>query len=366
MTAATAEKINRLRQRMREAGVDLTVLGPTTHLRWLAGLDPHGDERPVLLLVSQTYAGMLMPALNVESVRQHTDLPFHPWKDHEGPDAALRDLIGRCGINPADVSLSLDEGMRADFALRVLDTLPGARRSFTAATVSALRAGKGEDEYRALKASALVNDRAVMAGFDALREGISEAEVAEVIAAAYAEAGAATEFTSVCFAANGAFCHHHTGPTRLTRDSAVLIDAGGRFQGYPSDMTRVGWFGTPTDEFLSVAAVVEGAVSAALAAAKPGVPAKAVDQAARGVITDAGYGPNFLHRTGHGLGIELHEEPYITGASERALAPGNVFSIEPGIYLNGRFGVRLEEIVFLRPEGAEILSELPRTPVIRG
>jgi Xaa-Pro aminopeptidase len=365
MTGANG-KIDRLRARMRAAGIDLTVLGPTSHLRWLAGLDPHGDERPVLLFVSQTYAGMLMPALNAESVRQHTDLPFHLWKDHEGPDAALSALIGQTGVDPGHVRLSLDEEMRADFALRVLDLLPGARRSFTEATVSALRAEKDEAEYRALKASALINDRAVMAGFDALHEGISETEVAEVIAAAYAAEGAETEFISVCFGANGAFCHHHTGPARLARDSAVLIDAGGRFGGYPSDMTRVGWFGRPPADYLSIVGVVDGAVRAALQAAKPGVPAKAVDQAARGVITDAGYGANFLHRTGHGLGTELHEEPYITGASERPLASGNVFSIEPGIYLNGRFGVRLEEIVILRPDGAEILSELSRAPIIRG
>lgn len=366
MTENTADKIARLRHKMRENGIDLTVLGPTTHLRWLTGLDPHGDERPVLLFVSQTYAGMLMPALNAESVRQHTDLPFHLWKDHEGPGAALADLIGKTGIDPARVRLSLDEGMRADFALRVLDALPGAERAFTTGTVSALRADKSEEEFRLLKASAVLNDRAVMAGFDALREGITELEVAEAIAAVYAEAGATTEFTSVCFAANGAFCHHHTGPTRLTRDCAVLIDAGGRLNGYPSDMTRVGWFGTPTDEFLAVTAVVEGAVAAALAAARPGLPARVVDEAARDVITRAGHGPEFPHRTGHGLGIELHEEPYITGTSERPLAAGNVFSIEPGVYLAGRYGVRLEEIVYLRAEGPEVLSDLPRTPVIRG
>ena len=107
-------------------------------------------------------------------------------------------------------------------------------------------------------------------------------------------------------------------------------------------------------------------MTAAIAAAQPGVAAKAVDQAARGVIVAAGYGDKFLHRTGHGLGIEIHEEPYITGASERPLRAGNVFSIEPGIYLNGQFGVRLEEIVYLRDGGAEVLSDLPRTPIIRG
>ena len=144
----------------------------------------------MLLFISQTYVGMLMPVLNAESVRQHTDLPFHTWRDDEGPSAALADLITRCAVDTANLTLSLDEGMRADFALRVLDALPGARRQFTDATISLLRAEKTEAEYRALKTGAVLNDGAVMAGFDALREGISEAEVADIIAAAYAKAGA--------------------------------------------------------------------------------------------------------------------------------------------------------------------------------
>lgn len=365
MTEQTAARIARLRQKMTESAVDLTALGPTGHLRWLTGVDPHGDERPVMLLVSQSYAGFLIPGLNAASVRQHTDLPFHTWSDDEGPARALAELIARTAVNPAKLSLSLDESMRADFALRLLDALPGARRSFSETTVSALRAEKDEGEYRALKAGALLNDRAVAAGFAALREGVRESEVAEVIAAEYEKAGAKAEFISICFGGNGAFCHHHTGATKLARNSAVLIDAGARYLGYPSDMTRVGWFGdSPSAEFLTVTRIVEAAVQAAIIAARPGVPASAVDKAARGVIAAAGYGDRFLHRTGHGLGLEIHEEPYITGASARALGVGNVFSIEPGIYLEGAFGIRLEEIVFLRPEGVEVLSEMPRTPVL--
>lgn len=367
MTEQTSARIARLRQKMTENDVDLTILGPTGHMRWLAGVDPHGDERPVMLFVSQTYAGFVIPGLNAASVRQHTDLPFHTWSDDEGPARALAELIARCGVDTANLSLSLDEGMRADFALRVLDALPGARRSFSETTVSALRCEKDEDEYRALKAGALLNDRAVAAGFAALRDGISETEVAEVIAAEYDKAGARAEFISVCFGSNGAFCHHHTGATKLARNSAVLIDAGARYRGYPSDMTRIGWFGdSPSAAFLQVAGIVDAAVQAAIIAARPGVLASAVDRAARGVITAAGYGDRFLHRTGHGLGLEIHEEPYITGASARALGIGNVFSIEPGIYLEGAFGIRLEEIVFLRPEGVEVLSEMPRTPVLCG
>lgn len=367
MTHPTAERLARLRARMRDNGIALTVLGPTSHLRWLTGLDPHGDERPVMLFVSQSYAGMLMPVLNAESVRQHTDLPFHCWPDAAGPDAALGDLIGHLNVDWHGAIVSIDEMMRADFALLVLDALPPVRRTFTEGTVSALRSEKTEDDYRALRASALLNDRAVMAGFDALREGISEEEVAEVIRAVYLAEGAEPMFTSVCFGGNGAFCHHHTGKTRLKRGMAVLIDAGARFMGFPSDMTRAGWFGGPPEpEFVEVAAIVEDAVRAALAAARPGKPARAVDEAARGAIAAAGYGEKFLHRTGHGLGLEIHEEPYITGASNRPLTAGNVFSIEPGVYLPGRYGIRLEDIVFLSAEGPLILSDLPRDIILRG
>ena len=143
---------------------------------------------------------------------------------------------------------------------------------------------------------------------------------------------------------------------------AVLIDTGCRIGGYPSDMTRCAWFGdAPSTEFLKVAAVVEQAVQAALAAVRPGVPARDIDAAARNVIAAAGYGEQFVHRTGHGLGIDVHEPPYITATSHVALQAGNVFSIEPGIYLPGRFGVRLEEVVVTTPTGAEILSALART-----
>ncbi len=134
----------------------------------------------------------------------------------------------------------------------------------------------------------------------------------------------------------------------LKPNDAILLDIGGRKDGYPSDMTRVGTIGKVDPEFDKVHAVVDAAVKAAVAAAKPGVPASVVDKAARDVITAAGYGEFFLHRTGHGLGIDVHEPPYITGTSERLLEEGNVFSIEPGVYLAGRFGIRLEEIVILR------------------
>ncbi|WP_428645529.1 M24 family metallopeptidase [Roseibium sp.] len=364
MSSLSDQRLAALRERMAATGTDLVAIGPSSHMIYLAGLDPHGDERPVMLLVAPGHAGFLMPALNVDSARQKTDLPFFPWRDDDGPDAALADLLKASDL-PANPSVVIDETMRADFALLLLDALPGASRRFTDDTVGFLRARKDDAEYRLLKASAVLNDKAAQAGFDALKPGITEEEVAAVIRDVYKAAGASPVFTSICFAGNGAFPHHHTGQTQLKAGDAVLIDIGGRLDGYPSDMTRVGYFGAPSEEFEKVYAVVESAVQAALAAAKPGVTAKMIDKAARDVITEAGYGDCFPHRTGHGLGIDIHEPPYMTATSETVLDEGMVFSIEPGIYLPGKFGLRLEEIVILRADGAEILSDMPRDAVIR-
>jgi Xaa-Pro aminopeptidase len=360
------QRLARLRRRMEETGTDLVVLGPTSHLVWLTGLSPHGDERPVLLAVTRDGAGMLMPALNVDSQRKKTDLPFFVWADADGPHAALAGLLQSLGLTGKTPRVVLDEMMRADFALLLLDALPGATRSFTAETVGALRAIKDEDEFGRLKRNAVLNDRVLEEAFAALRPGVTEDDIANVIREAYRGHGAQLEFVSVCFGENGAFPHHTSTQRVLGANEAILIDLGGRSEGYPSDMTRVGTIGTPPAEFGAVWDVVEKAVQAALAAARPGVPARMVDKAARDVITAAGYGANFPHRTGHGLGIDGHETPYITASSEQPLEVGNVFSIEPGVYLPGKFGIRLEEIVILRADGPEIFSDLPRTPLKAG
>lgn len=361
------KRLETLRARMRETGTDLVVVGPSSHMMWLAGLSPHGDERPVMLVVSQSEAAFLMPALNVDSSRQHTNLPFFPWSDTDGPVAALTALLASAGAgdDTARLHIAIDETMRADFTLLVLDHLPGAKRSFLAQTVGYLRSRKDENEFALLKMNALINDGAMAAGFAALKEGISERDVADVIRQYYLAHDARPEFLSVCFGENGAFPHHHTGDTKLKSGDAVLIDIGGRSQGYPSDMTRVGYFGAAPEGFMEVHGVLDAAVRAALAAARPGALASTVDRAARDVITAAGYGDKFLHRTGHGLGIDIHEAPYITATAETMLEEGNVFSIEPGIYLAGQFGIRLEEIVILRNDHAEILSEMSRAAIER-
>lgn len=352
-------RLEKLQGIMQAQQVDLVVLGPGAHLEWVLGMHPHGDERPLLFCVTRSAAAFLMPALEADSARQHTDLPFHTWSDDQGPEAAFNRLLTDLGAGDVQ-SLALDETMRADFAALVQDALPQARRQFASATVGALRMRKDADEYAALKKVALVGDAAMRTAWAAMRPGMTEREVAGIVRDSFKDHGAVPMFSIVGAGANGAFPHHQTGETVLKKGDAVVMDIGGGLGGYPSDMTRMAVLGDPPEGYMAVHRVVEAAVQAAVAAARPGVRAHVVDDAARSVIADAGYGEYFTHRTGHGLGVEIHEPPYITATSQVMLEEGMVFSIEPGIYLPGRFGIRLEDIVILRAEGAEILSELPR------
>ncbi|RMA42272.1 M24 family metallopeptidase [Rhodophyticola porphyridii] len=356
------DRLNRLRQAMKTEGVDLVALGPGAHMAWLLDVRPHGDERPLVACITADHAGFLMPGLEADSARQQTDLPFFPWDDADGPDAALAKLLSEFNLTGAR-SLVLDETMRADHAALIQDALPGATRQFTATTVGALRMRKDADEYAKLKANARSADAAMKAAWAAMRPGMTEAEVAEVARESFLSQGAKPLFTIIGAGPNGAFPHHHTGQTRLAGGQAVVMDIGAGMAGYSSDITRMAILGQAPEGYDRVHDIVDAAVEAALAAARPGVPAKAVDAAARGVIAEAGYGDYFLHRTGHGMGVEVHEPPYLTGASETLLDEGMVFSIEPGIYLPNRFGIRLEEIVILRADGPEILSDLSRAAV---
>jgi Xaa-Pro aminopeptidase len=359
MKVDTRKRLEALRDKMKKAEVDLVALGPGSHMQWVTGFHPHADERPCLLLVGPEKETFLMPGLNAEGSREETDIEFHTWADETGPDAALADALAAIKATEAK-HVALDETMRADFALLLLGALPGAKYSFTDATVGALRMRKDAAEFRKLKMNAGIADRAMQKAFASIRPGMTELELAAAIKDHFSSEGATPQFWIVGAGSNGAFPHHQTGSRKLAEGDAIVIDIGGRKDGFPSDITRMAVVGNPPEGYGQIHGIVEKAVQAALKAAKPGVLAREVDAAARRVIADAGYGEYFVHRTGHGMGIDGHEPPYITATSETVLEEGMVFSIEPGIYIPGRFGIRLEEIVILREDGPEILSALPR------
>ncbi|HWK68741.1 MAG TPA: aminopeptidase P family protein [Rhizobiaceae bacterium] len=359
MKVDTRQRLAALRARMKDTGTGLVAIAPGSHMDWLLGFHPHPDERPCLLLVAAQKETFLMPVLNAEGSRENTDISFFTWADEDGPHAALGAALDEIDARGVE-KVGLDETMRADFALLLLDAIPGARHSFTAETLGGLRMRKDAAEFAKLKMNAAIADRAMQKAFGAIRPGMTEQELAAVVKDHFASEGAVPSFWIVGAAGNGAFPHHQASDRRLEEGDAVVIDIGGRKEGFPSDITRMAVVGRPPEGYGQIHTIVEKAVQAALMAARPGVLAKEVDAAARKVIADAGYGEYFVHRTGHGMGIDGHEPPYITATSETVLEEGMVFSIEPGIYLPGRFGIRLEEIVILREDGPEILSSLPR------
>jgi Xaa-Pro aminopeptidase len=328
-------------------------------MRWLIDFNPYPDERPCMLLIGKEKETFLMPSVNEEGMKEKTSITMHAWSDADGPDQALLNALSFTGSSNAK-HIVIDEAMRSHFALIVIEALSNPTYEFTGSTIGALRMRKDQTEFINLKENALIDDRAMQAGFAAIKEGVTELEIGEAINNHFISEGAKPQFCIVGSGPNGAFPHHHTGDRKVEYGDAVLIDIGGRKGTFPSDMTRMSVLGEPPEGYLEIHAIVERAVQAAMATAKPGVMAKDVDAAARDVITEAGYGEFFVHRLGHGLGIDIHEPPYITATSEVILDEGMVFSIEPGIYLQGRFGVRLEEIVILRADGPEILSELSR------
>lgn len=360
MTEQTTRRLAALRERMTATGTGLIAIGPGSHMDWVLGFHPHPDERPCLLLIGPEKECFLMPVLNAEGSRERTDIAFHTWADDMGPEAALQEALAAIDATAPGL-VALDETMRADFALLLIDALPaGTRRTFTPETLGGLRMRKDASEFQKLKMNAAIADRAMQAAFSALKPGITELELADAIKAHFSSEGASPQFWIVGAGGNGAFPHHATGDRVIQEGDAIVIDIGGRKQGFPSDITRMAAVGIPPEGYGEIHTIVEKAVQAALKAAKPGVKAKDIDAAARRVIADAGYGEYFVHRTGHGMGIDGHEPPYVTATSETVLEEGMVFSIEPGIYIPGRFGIRLEDIVILREDGPEILSALPR------
>jgi Xaa-Pro aminopeptidase len=349
-----------LRRQMSERGVDLLAVTPGAAMFYLLGFYPRPDERPCYLFLTEDHEGMVVPELNATETAAHVQVPLAVYKDEEGPVAAIKSTAHTMGFSSARTIL-VDETMRAAFALLLEEQISTARLGIATELIGTMRMRKDAEEVAALRSNAAMADRAMEAAFGALAVGVAEQDVARVVESAFREAGAdRMGFAIVGSGPNSAFPHHTSGSRALRAGEPVVIDIGGAALAYNSDLTRMACVGTPTAEYTQVHGIVEAAVVAALSVAKPGTPAHKVDDAARGVIARAGYGQYFTHRTGHGLGLDIHEPPYITATNTLVLDQGMCFSIEPGIYLPGKFGVRLEEIVVVTASGVEILSRLPR------
>lgn len=349
-----------LRERAGAAGVGVIAVAPGANMKYLLGYHPHIDERPCYLILAESGEALLVPALNASEVASKVELPMQTYADEEGPQAAMSAIVERLRLGAVRRAM-VEETMRYDFVLEIARAMPSASMETSEPLLGAMRMRKDADEIEEIRLNAAMADRVLETTFNAMRPGQSEDEIAAAVRDAFAAEGAErTNFAIIASGPNGAFPHHASSSRRVKIGDAVVVDIGAHHRGYNSDITRMAFLGKPDAEYLKVHRVVDAAVEAALSAIHPGALPRDIDGAARRVIEDAGYGDYFTHRVGHGLGITGHEPPYITGTNPQPLEVGMTFSVEPGVYLPGRFGVRLEEIVLVTEDRAEVLSRVPR------
>ncbi|MEW2320334.1 aminopeptidase P family protein [Streptomyces griseoincarnatus] len=358
------DRMDRAARQAADAGLAGLLVAPGPDLVWLTGYAPPAvtERLTLLVLAAGREPVLVVPTLEAPDAEKATGAPalaLRDWTDGKDPyalTAALLDDRGRFGVSDNAWALHL---------LGLQQALPGT--SFVSLTdaLPMLRAVKDAAELERLAAAGAAAD----AAFEEIRNvrfsGRPESEVAADLAALLRRFGhSQVDFTIVASGPNGANPHHEAGDRRIGRGDMVVLDFGGLKDGYGSDTSRTVHVGEPTEEERRVHDLVREAQEAGFRAVRPGAACQDVDRAARAVIADAGYGEYFVHRTGHGIGVTTHEPPYMVEGEERPLVPGMCFSVEPGVYLPGRFGVRIEDIVTVTEDGGRRLNDTERGMVI--
>jgi Xaa-Pro aminopeptidase len=352
-----AERIARVRRRMDELGVDVLLLSIGADLPWLTGYEALETERlTMLVLPRDSDATLVVPRLEAARVREQPDaFSIVAWDETDHPI----DVVAKLAGSPATAAIG--DHTWARFLLDLQDELPQTSFRKGSEVTAPLRMVKDPTEVDALRAAARAVDGIVAEMRARPFGGRIETDVHRELVQRMLDAGhERANFAIVGSGPNGASPHHEAGSRVIEPGDVVVCDFGGSMHHYCSDITRLFVVGEPSSEVRDTYAVLAGAQEQAVRAARVGTPCEEVDATARRIIADAGFGDRFIHRTGHGIGVETHEEPYIVAGNTAPLAPGNAFSVEPGIYLPGRFGLRVEDIVVATPDGPERLNQAPR------
>ena len=349
---------------MTDTGVEALLVGPGADLRYLTGYHALPLERLTLLVARASGSHTLFVPELEEPRARAADLPagldLVAFSETADPYALVAQRLGDVGSG----RLAAGDRLWSMFLMALQERLPGASWVPASTVTRLLRMRKSPAEIDALRRAGQAIDRVHQAVPGLLRVGRTESDVGRDIADLIVSEGHdAVSFVIVASGPNGASPHHETAARRLEDGDTVVVDIGGTLEAYCSDCTRNYVLGSPPDGYTEAHAALEAAQKAACDAVRPGVTAESVDAAARDVLAAAGYGEHFVHRTGHGIGLEEHEDPYIVAGNDIVLEPGMTFSIEPGIYLQGRFGMRIEDIVVVTDDGCERLNTIDRAAV---
>ena len=354
-----AERLERARQAMRAQGVDVALLSLGLDMPYLTGYNAMPLERlTMLVLPANGDAVMVIPRLEAPRVKPMPNVfSLHPWNETDDPVAITAELVRSAA--PSSRVVAVGDQMWARFLVDLMPLLPNTQYRRSVDVIGSLRMRKDSAEIDALRAAGSAVDIIagdLQAGRIAL-VGRTEAQVsADLSARIIAQGHDVVNFAIVAAGENAASPHHHPGSRVIQPNEIVLCDFGGTMNGYCSDITRCVYTGEPSSEVAEAYAVLFEAEAAAVRAATVGTPCEEVDAVARRVITAAGFGEYFIHRTGHGIGLDAHEDPYIVSGNSLALEAGHAFSIEPGIYMPGKWGMRLEDIVVATVDGPDSMN----------
>ena len=358
-------RLERVQKALAHTELDALALVPGPNMFYAAGVHLHHSERLNLLVIPrQGTPRALCPELEAAAYR-HLGVPLYTWQDEEGPASALASLVADAGLADAVWGVEFTNAYYGEI-MTIREAAPRAHFRPAEAVVARLRAVKDADEVEALREAARVTGQVMRAAREAVRPGLSERELAASIRVLLLEHGSEGMAFSPLVAGgpNAADPHAAPGDRLLAPGDVVILDLGAVIRGYHGDITRCVALRPVPEEIRRVHDVVLRAAEAGRAAVRPGVPAGDVDRTARTVIEEAGYGAYFIHRTGHGLGLQVHEPPYIHAQNTQRLEPGMVFTVEPGIYIPGLGGVRVEDVVVVTEQGGEVLTDVSRELVV--
>jgi Xaa-Pro aminopeptidase len=356
MTFDYSGRLEHLQGRMRDRGVDVVLLSVGADLLYLTGYEAMPSERiTALVLRSDGDPVLFVPDLEAPRVTAR-DFEVVSWGETDDPVDRATQVVDSPGL------VAVGDQMWSSFLINFQKRWTGADWMSASELTSELRMRKDRIEIEALRRAARGIDLIMGRIPEEIRfAGRSESEIARDLAAMTLDVGHdSAEFTIVASGPNGASPHHEPGDRVIEDGDLVVCDFGGRWDGYYSDSTRTFTVGEPSVGQVEVYDLVLEANEAGRAAVESGAPCQEIDRAARKVIEDAGYGDRFIHRTGHGIGLEVHEHPYIVEGNEMPVEVGMTFSIEPGIYLPDRFGIRIEDIVACDDDGADTLNNSSR------
>lgn len=357
-------RIEKARRLMAEHKIDAIMLCQGTSLVYFTNIHWSGGERLFACIIpAKGEPFFVCPAFEEDRAREQIALgPFagtadvRTWHEHENPYQRVAEGLRDRGITTGVIGM--EETIDFVFSHGVSQAAPGARIVSATPVTAGCRMIKDDHELELMRLASIVTLKAYEAAYKALRDGMTQNDFARLVSAAHAQLGFQGG-ASVQVGEYSALPHGSIQPQTIREGTILLIDGGCNIAGYQSDLSRTFVLGKPTDKMRRIFEIERKAQDAALAAAKPGVPCEAVDAAARKVITDAGYGPDyryFTHRVGHGIGMDWHEWPYLVRGNTLPLAPGMTFSDEPGIYLRGEFGVRLEDDMYITEDGAKLFT----------